>query len=57
MIENRKNNKLIEILDSLNYFEVSKVEALNLTLKNNEGIVELYQKMNIKKVIRKKLAI
>ena len=35
------NNKLIETLGSLDYFELSEEEALDLTLKNNEGIVEI----------------
>lgn len=34
--KNRKNNKLIETLGSLDYFELSENEALDLTLKNNK---------------------
>ena len=36
-----KNNKLIETLGSLDYFEISEKEALHLALNNNKGIVEI----------------
>ena len=36
-----KNNKLIEILGSLDYFEISEEKALDLALNNNKGIVEI----------------
>ena len=39
--KNRKNNKFIETLGSLDYFEISKEEALDLALNNNKGIVEI----------------
>ena len=38
---NKKNSKLIETLGILEYFELSKEEALNLTLKNNKRIVQI----------------
>ena len=41
MNANRKNNKLIETLGSLNYFEIGEEEALDLSLNNNKGIVEI----------------
>ena len=37
----RKNNKLIETLGSLDSFEISEEEALDLALNNNKGIVEI----------------
>ena len=39
--KNRKNNKLIETLGSLDYFEISEEKALDLALNNNKGIVEI----------------
>ena len=42
--KSRKNNKLIETLGSLDYFELSEDESLDLTLKNNKGIVEIVLK-------------
>ena len=39
--KNRKNNKLIETLGSLDYVELSEDEASDLTLSNNKGIVEI----------------
>ena len=39
--KNKKDNKLIETLGSLDYFEISKDEALDLALHNNKGIVEV----------------
>jgi len=39
--KNKKNNKLIETLGSLDYVEISKEEALDLALNNNNGIVEV----------------
>ena len=39
--KNKKNNKLIETLGSLDCFEISEKEALDLALNNNKGIVEL----------------
>jgi len=33
-VKNRKNNKLIEILGSLDYVEFSEEEAVDLALKN-----------------------
>ena len=39
--KNRKNNKLIETLGSLDYVKLSEDEALDLTLNNNKGIVEI----------------
>jgi len=39
--KSRKNNKLIETLGSLDYFEISEEEALDLALNNNKGIVEI----------------
>ena len=37
----RKNNKPIDTLSSIDYFELSVEEALDLTLKNNKKIVEI----------------
>ena len=37
--KNRKNNKFIETLGSLNYVKLSDEEAQDLVLKNNKGIV------------------
>jgi len=39
--KNRKNNKLIETLGSLDFVELSEDEALVLTLSNNNRIVEI----------------
>jgi len=39
--KNRKNNKLIETLGSLDYVEHSEDEALELSLSNNKGILEI----------------
>ena len=39
--KNTKNNKLIETLGSLDYFEISEEEALDLALNNHKGIVEI----------------
>jgi len=39
--KNKKNNMLIETLGSLDYFEISEEEALDLTLNNNKGIVDV----------------
>jgi len=39
--KNRKHNKLIETLDSLDYIELGEEEALDLTLNNTKGIVEI----------------
>ena len=39
--KNRKNNDLIKTLGILNYFEFSHEETPNLTLENNNGIVEI----------------
>jgi len=39
--KNRKNNKLIEALISLDYLELRGEQALNLALKNNKKIVEI----------------
>jgi len=39
--KNRKNNKLIETLGSLDYFEINEEEALDLALNNNKGFVEI----------------
>jgi len=36
-----RNNKLVETLGSLDYFENSKEEVLDLALNNNKGIVEI----------------
>ena len=55
--KNRKNNKLIETLGSLDYVELSENEALNLALSNNKGIVEIILNLNMKKVIMKKQVI
>ena len=55
--KNRKNNKIIETLGSLDYIELSEDEALDLALGNNKRIVEIIKEMNMKKVIMKKLAI
>ena len=38
---NRKNNKVIENLGSLDYIELSEDKALDLVLNNNKGIVEI----------------
>ena len=38
---NRKNNKLIETLESLDYIELSEDETLGLALGNKKGIVEI----------------
>jgi len=35
--KNRNNNKLVENIGSLGYFELSEEEALDLTLNNNKG--------------------
>ena len=40
-MKNWENNKLIHALDSLDYFEPNEEEALDLTLENNEKIVEI----------------
>ena len=37
---NRKNNKLIETLGSLDYVELSEDEALDLALNTTRGILE-----------------
>jgi len=39
--KNRKNNKLIETLESLDYFKLSEKEALDLALNNNKEIFEI----------------
>jgi len=39
--KNRKNNKLIETLESLDYVELSEAEALDLASSNNKVIVEI----------------
>ena len=39
--KNRKNNKLIKTLGSLDYFELSKEKTLDLALKKNKRIVEI----------------
>ena len=39
--KNKKNNKLIETLGSLDYVELNEEEALDLALSNNKGIVEI----------------
>ena len=39
--KNRKNNKPIEILGSLDYVELSEDETLDLAQVNNKGIVEI----------------
>ena len=39
--ENTKNNKLMETLGSLDYFELNGEEALDLALKKNKKIVEI----------------
>ena len=52
--KNWKNNKLIETLGSLGYFEISEEKTLDLVLKNNNGTVG---KMNMDQVIIKKLVI
>ena len=39
--DNRKNNKLTEILGSLDFIDFSSKEALDLTLKSNKVIVEI----------------
>ena len=39
--KNRKNNKLIETLGSLDYIKLSEDEALDLAVSNNKGIVEI----------------
>ena len=41
--KNKKNNKLIETLGSLDYVELSEDETLDLTLGNNKGIVEIIE--------------
>ena len=41
MNANRKNNKLIETLGSLDYVGLSEDEALDLALNNNKGMVEI----------------
>jgi len=38
---NMKNNNLTETLDSLDYFELSKEEAVDLTLRSNKQIIEI----------------
>jgi len=38
---NRKNKKLIETLGSLDYFELSEEEALDVSMKNNKEIIEI----------------
>jgi len=39
--KNRKNDKLIETLRSLNYVGLSEDESLDLALNNNKGIIEI----------------
>ena len=39
--KNRKNNKLIGTLRSLDYVELSEDKTLDLALNNNKGIVEI----------------
>ena len=41
--KNRKNNKLIETLGSLDYVELSEDEPLELVLGNNKGIVKIIE--------------
>jgi len=45
--KNKKNNKLIETLGSLDYFEISEEEALHLALNNNKGIVKIVMEEEI----------
>ena len=40
-MQNRKSNKLIETLGSLDYFELREEEALDLTLNNNKEILKI----------------
>ena len=40
---NKNNNKIIEALGSLDYVELDEEEALELTLENNKGIIELIE--------------
>jgi len=40
-VQNKKNNKHIETLGSLYYFEINEEEALNIALNNNKEIVEM----------------
>jgi len=39
--KNRKNNKLIKAVGSLDCFEISKEEALDLILKKNKRIIKI----------------
>ena len=39
--KNKKNNKFIETLDSLNYFELIKIEPVDLAQENNKEIVKI----------------
>ena len=55
--KNKKNNKLTETLDSLAYFEFSEEEAVDLTLKNNNRIVEIVMEDKYEEVIMKILVI
>jgi len=57
MQKRKKNKKLIETLGSLNFFEFSKEEARDLTLRNNKGIVEIVIEDEYEEVIVKKLVI
>ena len=56
-MQKQKNNKLIETLGSLGYFELSEAEALEFTLKNNKGIVQIVLEDECEKVIMRKLVI
>jgi len=42
-VKNKKNNKLIETLGSLDYVELSEDEALDLAVGNNKEIVEIIE--------------
>ena len=41
--KNKRNNKLIETLGSLDYVELGEDEALDQALDNNKGIVEIIE--------------
>ena len=41
--KNRKNNKLIETLGSLDYVELSEDKALELARGSNKGIIEIIE--------------
>ena len=53
--KNRRNNKLIETLDNIDYIELSEDEALDLALSNNKGIVEIIMDNEYKVIIKKQV--